>query len=188
MLKVICFYGVDEKLAGQLNFLAKAALLSLLLPSLLNFDPILQEKESLWYQNKKKVKRHTNYPTAAVLQDNALQCDFRGSWKLKKSLKTLWIHPCLGFLLRLVRLGLLAFERIACSRCDRHLAGSGMFLASLRPNFAQLLPYLVPVPILLLPPLWFNFALGLLRRFLLSLSMIAIFGSFHDTFTTARLL
>ena len=51
---VICFYGVDEKLAGQLNFLAKAALLSLLLPSLLNFDPILQEKESLWYQNKKK--------------------------------------------------------------------------------------------------------------------------------------
>ena len=81
MLKVICFYGVDEKLAGQLNFLAKAALLSLLLPSLLNFDPILQEKESLWYQNKKKVKRHT---AAAVLQDNALQCDFRGSWKLKK--------------------------------------------------------------------------------------------------------
>ena len=87
MLKVICFYGVDEKLAGQLNFLAKAALLSLLLPSLLNFDPILQEKESLWYQNKKKVKRHTNYPTAAVLQDNALQCDFRGSWQLKKGFK-----------------------------------------------------------------------------------------------------
>ena len=134
----------------------------------------------------RKRSRDTNYPTAAVLQDNnALQCDFRGSWKLKK---TLWIRPCLGFLLRLVRLGLLAFERIACSRCDRHLAGSGMILASLRPNFAQLLPYLVPVPILLLPPLWFNFALGLLRRFLLSLSMIAIFGSFHDTFTTARLL
>ena len=108
--------------------------------------------------------------------------------RLKNGLKTLWIHPCLGFLLRLVRLRLLAFERIACSRCDRHLAGSGMILASLRPNFAQLLPYLVPVPILLLPPLWFNFALGLLRRFLLSLSMIAIFGSFHDTFTTARLL
>ena len=138
---------------------------------------------------RKKVKRHTNYPTAAVLQDNnALQCDFRGSWLLKKGLKTLWIRPCLGFLLRLVRFGLLAFERIARSRCDRHLAGSGMILASLRPNFAQLLPYLVPVPILLLPPLWFNFALGLLRRFLLSLSMIAIFGSFHDTFTTARLL
>ena len=46
-VEVICFYGVDEKLAGQLNFLAKAALRSLLLSSLLNFDPILQEKESL---------------------------------------------------------------------------------------------------------------------------------------------
>ena len=45
---VFFFHGADEKLAaGQLNFLAKAALLSLLLPSLLNFDPILQEKESL---------------------------------------------------------------------------------------------------------------------------------------------
>ena len=62
MLKVICFYGVDEKLAGQLNFLAKAALLSLLLPSLLNFDPILQEKESLWYQNKKKGQETQTIP------------------------------------------------------------------------------------------------------------------------------
>ena len=33
----------------------------------------------------RKRSRDTNYPTAEVLQDNnALQCDFRGSWKLKK--------------------------------------------------------------------------------------------------------
>ena len=61
-VEVICFYGVDEKLAGQLNFLAKAALRSLLLLSLLNFDPILQEKESLWYQNKKKGQETQTIP------------------------------------------------------------------------------------------------------------------------------
>ena len=55
------FYGVDENFAGQLNFLAKAPrCCCFLLSGLLNFDPILQKQNSLWYQIRGGVKTETS--------------------------------------------------------------------------------------------------------------------------------
>ena len=44
-----------------------------------------------------------------------------------EEIKQLWIRPCLSFRLLLVRFCLLAFQRIARSRCDWHFDASGFF-------------------------------------------------------------
>ena len=47
-----------------------------------------------------------------------------------EEIKQLWIRPCLSLRLLLACFCLLAFQRIARSRCDRHFDASGVFLAS----------------------------------------------------------